>query len=164
VISLLAAANHRFSLTQRERIVFAMLAQTEGLGAVELAARLELHDPSALRPWLGRLLEWRLVEQTGRTKGTRYFVPPAILREAGMDKLTTLVRVQPHRLRALVLEDLERFPSSGRADIHRRIGPEIHVKALSRMLDSLLASGEVIARGERRWRTYALTTARGQRS
>jgi len=122
VIRLLADADQRYQLTQRERIVFALLAQTEGLSAVELAERLELDDPAALRPWLGRLLEWGLVEQTGRTKATRYFVPPALLREAGLDKLTTLKRVQPHRLRALILEDLERFPDSGRGDIHRRIG------------------------------------------
>jgi DNA-binding MarR family transcriptional regulator len=131
VIRLLADADQRYQLTQRERIVFALLAQTEGLSAVELAERLELDDPAALRPWLGRLLEWGLVEQTGRTKATRYFVPPALLREAGLDKLTTLTRVQPHRLRALILEDLERFPDSGRGDIHRRIGPEILLCFLS---------------------------------
>ena len=42
------------------------------------------------------------------TKGTRYHVPPKLLLEAGLDKLTTLKRVQPHRLRALIIEDLER--------------------------------------------------------
>lgn len=161
VIRLLADADQRYQLTQRERIVFALLAQTEGLSAVELAERLELDDPAALRPWLGRLLEWGLVEQTGRTKATRYFVPPALLREAGLDKLTTLKRVQPHRLRALILEDLERFPDSGRGDIHRRIGAEIHTKALARALDVLLAEGSILASGERRWRTYRLAPAKG---
>ena len=73
IIRLLVDADQRFGLTQRERIVFAMLAQTEGLSAVELTERLELADPTALRPWLGRLPEWGLVEQTGRTKATRYF-------------------------------------------------------------------------------------------
>ena len=55
--------------------------------------------------------------RSGRTNATRYFVPPALLREAGLDALTTLTRVQPHRLRALILEDLERFPDSSKADI-----------------------------------------------
>lgn len=95
-------------------------------------------------------------EKVGRTKGTRYFVPPALLREAGLDTLTTLSRVQPHRLRALILEDLERFPDSGRADIQRRIGPEIRAKTISRMLDLLLDEGAIEAFGERRWRRYRL--------
>ena len=163
VIRLLAEADQRYQLTQRERIVLALVAQTEGLSAVELAEHLELPDPAALRPWLGRLLEWGLVEQAGRTKATRYFVPPALLREAGLDKVTTLKRVQPHRLRALILEDLERYPDSGRADIHRRIGPEVHAKTITRALDTLLGEGAIAATGERRWRKYRLAADKGQR-
>jgi ATP-dependent DNA helicase RecG len=97
--------------------------KSEGTSAAELNKTLKLPNNVALRPWIGRLLTWGLIEQSGRTKATRYFVPPALLREAGLDALTTLTRVQPHRLRALILEDLERFPDSGRGDIHRRIVP-----------------------------------------
>jgi ATP-dependent DNA helicase RecG len=163
VIRLLAEADQRYQLTQRERIAFALLAQTEGLLAVELAQRLELADPAALRPWLGRLLEWGLVEQTGRTKATRYFVPPALLREAGLDNLTTLTRVQPHRLRALILEDLERFPDSFGKDIHRRVGTEIPERTFRRVLKALVAEDQVIGVGETRWRKYHLNPAIGQK-
>lgn len=93
----------------------------------------------------------------------RYLVPPALLREAGLDALTTLTRVQPHRLRALILEDLERFPDSGRADIHRRIGPEIHEKALARALDALLNEGAIVSVGELRWRKYRPAEDKGHR-
>lgn len=154
VIRLLAEADQRYQLTQRERIVLALVAQTEGLSGVELADQLELLDPAALRPWLRRLLEWELIDQTGRTKAKRYFVPPALLREAGLDKVTTLMRVQPHRLRALNLEDLQRFPDSAISDIRRRIGPEIPERAVKRALDQLVAEGVLGASGERRWRRY----------
>jgi ATP-dependent DNA helicase RecG len=163
VIKLLVQADKRYQLTQRERITFALIAQTESISAAELAEELELSDGGALRPWLGRLLTWGLVDQSGRTNATRYFVPPALLREAGLDALTTLKRVQPHRLRALILEDLERFPDSGRADIHRRIGPEIHEKALARALDALLGEGAIVSTGERRWRKYRLAGDKGHR-
>jgi hypothetical protein len=102
---------------QRERITFALIAQTESISGAELTEELELPDAGALRSWLGRLLTWGLVEQSGRTNATRYFVPPALLREAGLDALTTLTRIQPHRLRALIVEDLERFPDSAKGDI-----------------------------------------------
>jgi ATP-dependent DNA helicase RecG len=78
IIRLIAEADQKYQLTQRERIALAMLAQTEGLSAVELTGQLELDDQGALRPWIGRLQELGLVEQAGRTKGTRYFVPPAM--------------------------------------------------------------------------------------
>lgn len=158
VIRLIAEADQRFHLSARERIVLGLLAQTEGLSAAELAKRLELPDTASLRSWLARLPELGLVEHAGRTKATRYFVPPGLLRDAGLDTLTTLKRMQPHRLRALILEDLGRFPDSGRTDIHRRIGPEIHPKTLARAIDALVEAGEVRATGERRWRTYRLAS------
>ena len=157
VIKLLVEADKRYQLTQRERITFALVAQTESTSAAELIDDLELPDASALRPWLGRLLTWGLVEQSGRTNATRYFVPPALLREAGLDALTTLTRVQPHRLRALILEDLERFPDSSKSDIWRRVGPEIPERTFRRALEELVTSGQVVATGETRARRFSLT-------
>jgi ATP-dependent DNA helicase RecG len=161
IIKLLVGADQRYQLTQRERITLALIAQTESVSAAELAEELELPDASALRSWLGRLLTFGLVEQSGRTKATRYFVPPALLREAGLDALTTLTRVQPHRLRALILEDLERFPDSAKADIHRRVGPEIPERTFRRALEDLVASGGVAARGETRARRFRLKDISG---
>jgi ATP-dependent DNA helicase RecG len=156
IIKLLVEADQRYQLMQRERITFALVAQSESVSAAELAEELELPDAGALRHWLGRLLTWGLVEQSGRTKATRYFVPPALLREAGLDALTTLTRVQPHRLRALILEDLERFPDSAKGDIHRRVGPEIPERTFRRALEELVASGQVVATCETRARRFRL--------
>jgi ATP-dependent DNA helicase RecG len=158
VIKLLVEADKRYQLTQRERITFALIAQTEGVSAAELAEELELPETAALRPWVGRLLTWGLVEQSGRTTAMRYFVPPALLREAGLDALTTLTRVQPHRLRALILEDLERFPDSSKSDIWRRVGPEIPERTFRRALEDLVASGQIVVTGETRARRFRLMT------
>jgi ATP-dependent DNA helicase RecG len=156
VIKLLVEADRRYQLTQRERITFALIAQTEGVSTAELAEELELPDAGALRPWLGRLLSFGLVEQSGRTKATRYFVPPTLLRDAGLDALTTLTRVQPHRLRALILEDIERFPDSSKADIWRRVGTEIPERTFRRALEDLVESSQVVATGETRARRFRL--------
>ena len=51
-------------------------------------------------------------------------------------------RAQPHRLRALILEDLEQFPDSSISEIQRRIGPEIPSRSIKRALDRLLIEGE----------------------
>jgi ATP-dependent DNA helicase RecG len=47
---------------------------------------------------------------------------------------TTLERFEPHRLAALVLEDLQRYPESAISDIHQRIDGEIHSKQAKRAL------------------------------
>lgn len=154
VIALLAHADAKYQLTQRERIVLGLLAQTEGLPSGKLASELELEDSEALGGWLGRLVDWGLVGATGRTKARRYYLPPDLLRAAGLDGRTTLVRLEPHRLRALVIEDLERYPDSSISEIHRRVGPEIAQRTLKRAIDALVDEKRITFSGERRWRRY----------
>lgn len=164
VIRLIAEVDQEYDLTQRERIALGMLGQGEGMLATELAKRLDLADAAAVRPWVDRLVELGLVEQTGRTPAIGYFVSSALLRGVGLDQRTTLKLIEPHRLRALILEDLRRFPVSSRVDIHRRIGEEIHPKAVLRAIKELVEEGLVTPQGERRWRTYSLASRDGQRS
>ncbi|MCA9700012.1 MAG: putative DNA binding domain-containing protein [Myxococcales bacterium] len=156
VIGLLADADNRFQLTQRERITLGLLGQTEGLSAKELARELEIQT-GELEAWTGRLSKLGLIEQTGRTTATRYFVPPALLRRAGLDGKTTLARIEPYRVKQLILEDLQRYPDSSRPDIHRRIGEEIPLATVRRALKELTQGGEVTGEGVKRWRTYRIS-------
>ena len=154
VIRLIALADERHQLGQRERITLGTLAQSEGMLATELATALELEDPSHLRHWLNRLLELQLVRQTGRTRATRYFVDPALLQEVGFDHQTTLRRIEPHRLRALIEEDVMRYPGSSSTEIHQRVGREIPDRTLGRAIEHLLEAQRITSRGEKRWRRY----------
>jgi len=157
VMRLIAEADGRFQLTQRERITLGALAQTEGMSARELIALLETENAEALTPWLGRLIESGLVQTSGKTSGTRYFVTPVWLRGVQLDRKTTLSRISPHRLRALILEDLARYPDSSSAEINRRIGVEISARTVKRALDILMQEAQVTYSGERRWRRYRIT-------
>ena len=161
VVRLIDQADRRHQLSQRERIVLGLLAQTEGLSASELAESLGLSDSAELRYWTGRLAGFGLVAQTGRTKGTRYHVPPELLRASGLGGRTTLRRVQPHRLRALILEDLDRYPGSSSTEVHARVGPEIPPRTVRRTLRDLVDEGLIESTGERRWRRYRLSDANG---
>ena len=70
------------------------------------------------------------------------------------DYLRTLKRIEPHRLVALVLEDLQRYPQSAISEIHQRIGGEIHPKQVKRALEDLIERGAVRFEGNNRWRRY----------
>lgn len=111
--------------------------------------------------WLGRLLDWGLVESTGKTQATRYFVSPALLKSGGLDGQTTLKRVEPHRLRALIVEDLARYAGSSSADIQRRAAPELSQRTIRRALEELVEQGQVRFESDKRWRRYWLI-AKGQ--
>lgn len=154
VIDFIAKADQTYQLTQRERIALGLLAQHDALTARELADTLELPKVEALQSWLKRLLEWHLVQRAGRTQATRYFVNPSLLRSLKFTGETTLKRIEPHRLAALVLEDLQRYPQSAISEIHQRIGGEIHPKQVKRALEDLIARGAVRPEGDKRWRRY----------
>ena len=156
VIDFLAKADQSFPLTQRERIALGILVQHEALNARQLAEVLELPDASAVALWFKRLQNWKIVRQKGQTKGTRYFVDPALLNKLEFPGQTTLARIESHRLRALILEDLQRHPGSAFGDIHERIGREIPDYQVRRQLKALIVDGTIRYEGERRWRRYVL--------
>lgn len=156
VMRLVTEADERFQLTQRERITLGALAQTEGMTARELGAVLETDGAVELAPWLGRLPTLGLVQSAGRTKGTRYFVDPNLLRDASVSIPTTLRRIEPHRLLELVREDLRRYPRSKIGEIGARIGPEVNRSQLKRALAELVGLAVVVMEGERNGARYRL--------
>ena len=147
VLEFIAKAGEAYRLNQRERIALGLLAKHEALTSKELASQLELANADLLRPWLGRLIEWSLVGQSGRTQATRYFVQPELLRTMAFPAVTTLKRIEEHRLRALVLEDLQRYPGSGIGDIRDSIGTEIPRRRLRTVLGQLV--GDKVAKNAR---------------
>jgi ATP-dependent DNA helicase RecG len=161
VIDFITKADQTFQLTQRERITLGLIAQHEALTPRELSSRLELTGAESLSAWMGRLQKWRIVVQTGRTKSTRYYVEPTIMRKMDFSTATTLTRIEPPRLRALILEDLRRHPNSGIGDINRRIGAEISRNQIRKEIKNLCNQGEIEAEKEKRWRQYSLKQKAG---
>jgi len=100
-------------------------------------------------------LVWR--PSSGKTKAKRYFLEPALLRDANFDLTTTLTRIEPHRLEALVLEDLRRYPQSKIGEVHQRIGKEISRSHLKRTLANLVKAGELIMHGVRGGARYRIS-------
>ncbi len=156
VIRLIETVDKQFQLTQRERITLGLLALSEGMTARELAKSLELPETGNLDAWLGRLPDWGIVQTSGRTQGTRYFVTPTLSHDADLTQLTTLTRIEPHRLSELVREDLRRYPDSKMGDVHKRIGKEIKRSQLKKVMAELVHTGTVVMQGERNGARYRL--------
>ena len=156
VIDFLAKADQTYHLRQREKIILGLLAQNEALTARDLTEMLELPEAVDFGSWMGRLPKWKIVRQTGRTKGTRYYVAPDLLRKLDFPSQTTLARIEPHRLRELILEDLSRHSNSAISEIHKRIGEEIPSHQIKRQIQTLIRDKKIVFKGDRRWRRYSL--------
>ncbi|MES2264541.1 MAG: ATP-binding protein [Pseudomonadota bacterium] len=156
VIDFIAKADQTYQLTQRERIALGLLAQHDALTARELASSLELSSVDALRSWLARLLDWGIIKNTGRTQATHYFIDPALLTGLDFAGVTTLKRIEPHRLTALILEDIRRYPHTKMGEIHQRIGMEIPRSRIRRAIAQLVASGNLHSIGVRNGTRYTV--------
>lgn len=158
VIDFIAKADQTYQLTQRERIALGLLAQHDALTARELAGLLELSSVEALQAWLSRLLDWSIVKSTGRTQATRYFIDPSLLNSMDFSSATTLVRIEPHRLAALIFEDIQRYPNTKMGEIHKRIGLEIPRSRIRRTVDALVLSGKLQSVGVKSGTRYTIAT------
>ncbi len=67
---------------------------------------------------------------------------------------TTLTRIEPHRLEALIIEDLCRYPGLAVSEVRARVAPEIKQSRVKAALDHLIKEGRVRPQGEKRWRRY----------
>jgi len=157
VINLIAIADQQYQLSQREKITLGLLAQQEALSSRQLSQQLSLFDDQPIAPWVGRLLDLSLIKQSGQTKATRYYVDPELLRSVATGRRTTLQLIQPHRLQALILEDLRRYPRSRMGDIHSRIAPELPRSQIKRSVQSLLEAQQVSCNGKNKGRRYWLS-------
>lgn len=156
VIDFIAKADETFHLTQRERIALGLLAQSDALTARELCATLELKVLDALQPWIKRIVDWGLVKSSGKTQATKYFVDPILLQTLNFaGATTTLKRIEPHRLAALIEEDVRRYPRSQISDIHARVGAEIPRTQIKRSIAELVRSGRLLSEGIRRGTRYS---------
>ncbi len=153
-IQFIEKVHKEFQLKSKEIISLGLIAQHTSLTALEFSNILGLEEKEAIRTWLGRLVNFKLVKSRGKTKGTKYLVEPGVLKKHNFKGLTTLKNIQPHRLGALILEDLNKFEKSAISDIHQRIGKEIPLRALRYQLNQLIEKQKIKKEGERRGTQY----------
>ena len=78
-------------------------------------------------------------------------------RDSDFKGKTTLKRIEPHRLRELILEDLKLYGPTSIKDINIRIGEEISYKSIQRILKALVESNLVVSEGATNNVRYRLT-------
>lgn len=153
VIQFLEKINQELTLKSKELISLGLIAQHNALTAIEFAKTLGLEQDDEIRNWLGRLLELGLVKKKGKTKGTTYFIKPEVLKKHQFKGLTNLRKIEAHRLKQLILEDLSRYGVSSIGEVHQRIGKEIPEHQVRNILKE---TPEIGKEGKNRGRKYYL--------
>ena len=156
VISLINAINDEYQLRQKELICLGLIAQHVTLSALEFSEILNLSNQNGIRDWLGRLLDLEIVQSIGRTKGVEYFINPKLLQKAKFKGQTSLKKIEAHRLRELIYQDILTYPDSSISEIHLRIGLEIPLRKIRTHVYDLTKEGILNKKSDSRWRKYSI--------
>lgn len=143
-------------LRQKQIICLGLIAQHESISATDLIKLLNLKNRNELSPWLDKLVDDGIVETSGRKKGKEYWVCSHILKESGYKGQTSLKRIEPYRIRELIIEDLKIYECASLRDIQQRIGDEISYQKLWKQLDNMIKEGILESTGKNRWTKYRL--------
>ncbi|MGK9475367.1 ATP-binding protein [Melioribacter sp. OK-6-Me] len=153
VITLIEKIKQFYLLNQKEIICLGIIAQKQSIIATEFARAIQSRDDKQIRNWLGRLIKYEIIKTIGKTKGMKYFINPVVLKNTDLEK-TNLINIEPHRLKALIIEDLKNYPHSTIKEIHNRIGKEISIRNLRTCLYNFVKNGEIKSSGSKKFRRY----------
>jgi len=117
---------------------------------------LNLKNRNELSPWLNRLVDESIVGTFGKNRGKEYRVCSNILKESGYKGQTSLKRIEPYRIRELIIEDLKIYECASLRDIQQRIGDEISYQKLWKQLDNMIKEDILESTGKNRWTKYRL--------
>ncbi len=140
-------------LNQKEIICLGIIAQNTSILATEFTRMLQISDDKTLRNWLGKLLKYKIVLTRGRTKGTQYYISPQFLKGTDLAK-TNLKKIDDYRIKQLIIEDVSSYPFSRREEIHSRIGQEIPLRKVRKVLYELVKNENIKTKGGRKFRQY----------
>lgn len=156
IIQFVNRVSEMYNLRQREVICLGLIAQHTILSAIELSRLINPPSQNGIQDWIGRLLQLGVVETRGRTKGLEYYIKAKVYKQTNFKAHTTLKKIEPHRLRELILQDLQDFPHSSYMEIRERIGKEIRETNIKKQLYLLLEQEQVQAEGGKKFRRYSL--------
>lgn len=156
VVRLMDKASTEFTLKQKEVISLGLIAQQQSFTALEISDILNQNEEAGLRNWLGRLVDLELIIKSGKGKGTQYAVNPEFIRKINFKGKTNLKNIEDYRLEELIYKDLKAYPDSGFSEIHSRIGLEINMHKVRRVLKKMVDNHAVKSVGVNRWARYSI--------
>lgn len=155
ILYLIEELKKTYHLSQKEIISLGIIAQHESIFATEFSKSIQSTTDKQIKSWLGNLLDYGIVLTKGKTKGTQYYINPNILKGSPL-AVTKLKRIEPHRLKELIITDLESYGESKFTEIHARIGKEIPSTRIRTILNELIDDNLIDIVGSKKFRTYYL--------
>ena len=154
ILPLLDYTLKNYELSQKGYITFGAIANEMKLPATKLSAYLQLSDEDRLRSYVEPLLQLGLINKRGTKKGTVYFINPKLIANSKANIKATLKNIEPHTLKALIIEDLKLHPRSLMSEIAERL-PDVELGELRKVVYKMV-DNELVTTGGKAYRKYEI--------
>jgi ATP-dependent DNA helicase RecG len=144
-----------YPLSQKELIVLGIVARNKKILATQLTKELQLSDEDRLRSYVNSLLDKAILINRGIKKATEYLINPKLVSSSKLNIKPTLKIIEPHRLKALIEEDVRMYPRSKMSEIQKRL-PDIVAADIQKCVYKLVKDGTFSVHGAKTNRTYSL--------
>jgi ATP-dependent DNA helicase RecG len=148
-----------YTLSQKEFTVLGIIARHKKIGSPKLSKELQLTEDDRLRNYVSRLMELKILLSRNYGKGTEYLINPTLITSSKINMKTTLKVIEPHRLKALIEEDLKINPKSLISEIQTRL-PDVLEEDITKVTRKMAKEGILEYEGGRTYRKYSLAKKR----
>ncbi|MEY3499894.1 MAG: hypothetical protein RL308_1563 [Bacteroidota bacterium] len=155
VLSLIDFISQNYQLSQKELIVIGIVARNQKILVTQLSSELQLTDEDRLRSYVSKLVEQAILVSRGIKKGTEYLINPKLIANAQLNIKPTLKVIEPHVLKALIVQDLKLHPNSKSADIQSRM-KDLPIEDIRKYLKMLESEKIVCTAGIKKTKSYSL--------
>jgi len=109
-----------------------------------------------MRSYVDNPVNLGIVITRGIKKGNEFLINPKIIANSKANIKTSLKTIEPHRLRALIEEDLRLHPNSKSSEIQSRL-VDISIKEIRKYLFLMLKEGVIMSEGMKKAKSYLLS-------
>lgn len=155
-LAILNFVENHYTLTRRESITFGIIATEQKISATDLSNKLQLYNHDKARNWIGSLITKGIIITRGIKKGVEYLVNPEMLAASKLNIKPTLKTIEPHRLEALIYEDIRINGASSISEIASRI-PEVQRDEIQKVVYRLSKIGDLNISGANKNRRYTVS-------
>ena len=152
---LLSHITEHYPLKQKEIIALGIIMRNRKILSTQFSKELQLPEEDRLRSWIGGLLSRQIIISRGHKKGTEYLINPKLIKSAKVNIKPSLITIEPHRLIALIEEDVKIYPESLMSEILTRIG-DVTLKEMRKSIYKMVADGILDHTSSKTYRRYSL--------
>jgi ATP-dependent DNA helicase RecG len=153
ILPVLDYVTNNYDISQKNLIALGLIAQHKKLLSTELTNLLQLMQDDRLRSYTANLVKMGIVITQGVKKGNAFLVNPKVIVNSKTNLKTSLKTIEPHRLQALIEEDLRLHPNSKSTEIQSRL-VDVSIKEVRKFLYQMEKEGVITSKGIKRAKVF----------